>query len=856
MDSNGTRFLLLDSAADFRTAAHAGCGWDTQARAFTLTRQDTPRLPQRAPADALAAWQAESPWVLDDHGQLARLSADRRAIEVALGWPATNWRPLRASRDPQSPPAGDLGDLTLAPVVAPGGCTYTDLHLGGSGVLAAPYSDGGDHNGLLLVHLRHRWQAHCELPAITDERPFHPQRAWVDGADRVWLVGPTHLALCRGAPLLQPYLPRPDRFEPLAVNPDPLRCLWYQALPPHGGVIGLAADPPAAPSGAGGDLHLLVVEASGDAAAPRQALASRTLRDEADAPFIISRLPADLPLATDLASLGDRRVLLLPPLPADAASGLAASRHAPRDCPVVALADGADNATLADAGAAAAGTAQLLPERWPRRGESAVRFVRHRDGKVRHLAPDGVHRLYRLAQARFTPRAEATLATRLDAGDPGTVWDCLYLDASIPPGCRIQVSARAVDDWAERGEAFEPQPDPIWSPLASELPFVPSLARRGSPSGDPKQPGRSGLFEVLLQRSNGAVRELRGRYLSLRFTLSGDGRHTPAIHAARAWFPRFSWQAQYLPEHFHQQQAVDDVPSGQTVAANGADLRERIFASFEAVLTPIEDRIAASEALLYPESVPTPLLPHLAGLLGHTLRAHWPEPRQRRWLSRLGDLQARKGSYAGLCQALDIVTDGAVGRGQVVPVELFRLRRTLATVLGVSMDDAAHPLTLGTGQSGNSLVGETLILSDEHALAVLALFAPDLARPGVEATAVRQFFDDHARRLTVLLHGDARGLRGLVEDALPELVPATVQWNVVSSEQPFVPGLSPLLQIDTFLDTTPAPGPVRLDHTRLGRNDLIRNPVALSPEDARAVAPSDAPATGSPTHPATRGDWA
>jgi phage tail-like protein len=310
------------------------------------------------------------------------------------------------------------------------------------------------------------------------------------------------------------------------------------------------------------------------------------------------------------------------------------------------------------------------------------------------------------------------------------------------------------------------------------------------------------------------------------------------------WYPRFSWQAQYLPDHFHQQEPDAAGPPAPDVPANGADLRERLFASFEGVLTPIEDHIAASEALLYPEAVPAPLLPHLAGLLGHSLRAHWPEPRQRRWLARLGDLQRRKGSYAGLCQALDIVTDGAVGRGQVVPVELFRLRRSLATVLGVSMDDAAHPLTLGTGQSGNSLVGETLILTDEQAYEVLALFAPELARPGAESAAVARFFDEHARRLTVLLHGPGKALRGLVEQALPELVPASVQYRVIESDHAFVPGLAPLLQIDTYLETEPAPGPLVLDTSRLGLGDLLRNPVALAPEHAGAIAP--------PTPP---GDW-
>ena len=85
----------------------------------------------------------------------------------------------------------------------------------------------------------------------------------------------------------------------------------------------------------------------------------------------------------------------------------------------------------------------------------------------------------------------------------------------------------------------------------------------------------------------------------------------------------------------------------------------------------------------------------------------------------------------------------------------------------------------------------------------------------------------------------AQTLRGVVEDALPELVPAVVQWNVLVSEHPFVLGLSPLLRIDTYLESQPPPRPVRLDATRLGRGDLIHTPVALLPEQAGPLPPPD-----------------
>jgi len=567
---------------------------------------------------------------------------------------------------------------------------------------------------------------------------------------------------------------------------------------------------------------VLVQAVDGSDELPRQAVLARPLSAAAQGAFAPHLLPADLPLAVDIAALGGQRVILLLPLENGAA------RAVRRDCPVFAL---------------DAATARLLPERWPRRSELGVRFVRHRDNLVRQLAVDGVHRLYRLAQARFRPTGKAVLGGHraLDAGTPGTVWDRIYLDACIPPGCTIAIGARAADDQdalpGGEDERYEAQPAPLWSPLRSELPFAASRAERLA--------GRSGLFEILLQRPNGAVREVRGRYLRLCLTLTGDGRHSPALYALRICYPRFSWQTHYLPDHFQQQEAPLAALPVEPVPANGADLRERLFACFYGVLTPLEERIVAAETLLYPDAAPSAWLPRLAEMLGTTLRPHWPEDRRRRWLAALGRRQARKGSFGALCQALDLITDGAVGRGQVVPVELFRLRRTLATVLGVSFDDARHPLTLGTGQSGNSIVGETLILSADQASEVLALFAPELAQEGSERQNVERFFDDYARRLTVLLHGPARALQTVVEEVLPELVPATVQWTVVASDHPFVLGLSPLLRIDTYLETQPPAGRVRLDQSRLGRGDLLQNPVALSPENARPMAPTD-----------SRGDWA
>ncbi len=800
MDSNGSRFLLLNSAADFGERS-ADCGWDAALGAFMLARQDTPRLPHLPAAEARALLAASGPLVLDDHDQIGRLSEDRRRFEFALKWPAMpgDWRPVLAELAGDSAPSMEA--LTLDPVDAPPDTVFSDLHLGGEG-LAALVWRGDARNGLTVVHLRKRWQALCDLAFLPESSP---KRVWIDAENRIWVAGDADLALCRGGPLPQPYAPRPERFEPSQINPDPLRPLWRQALPENAGLLGIAGD--------ADWLYLLVELAPADTGGARQAIIRRRLDAADDLPLEVFFIDSSLSFATDLAvvsndtrSLG--RLLLLAPLDATA------QKESRRDCAVVTLEQSAEG-----------GIARAQPERWPMRSLAAPRFVRSLDGQPHYLSTDRPRRLYPLAQARFAQQAEAVLSIRLDAGEPDVLWHRLMLEACIPPGCRLRVAARVCDDWECRADSsWDEQAEPLWLPQASELPF--DAGRLAS------IPNQQGLFEILLQRPNGNVRELRGRYLELRLSLSGDGRASPAIHAIRAWYPRFSWQQAYLPAHFQQQERPPQITPETPQAANAADLRERLLASLEGMLMPIEERIAAGESLLYPESMPVERLHGFARMLGCALPAHWPQRRQREWLAHQGVLQQRRGSYAGLCLALDIATDGAVGRGQIVPVEDFRLRRTLATVLGIDFSDDRHPLTLGTGQSGNSMVGESLILTDEDAREFLALFAPELATSRRDRRIVAQFFDRYARRLSVVLHGEARGLRRTVEAILAEQTPAVMQWAIRETEHPFVLGLSPLLQIDTYLERQPPFGRVVLQRSRLGRGDLLTNPAALSPEHA------------------------
>lgn len=818
MDVNGTPYLLLREAAEFAHGS-AAFGWDARRGAFTLRQAQRLRLPGLPAPAARAIWASAPALVQDPFGQIARIGAadgdiDRDHVVVNAG---RGFAPLR--------------DGELLPVAAPlagDGPTVrlTDLALGGSPAdarLVAAFSDGAARHGLLLFHPGRRWQTTLSLATP-------PVRAIVDPDGAVWCLTGLALLRCTGGPLPRVYQPQPLRFEPEVDNPRPFAPQWSQPLPAGHRPLALAAD--------GEWIYLLCEDWPGwDGTGPdgagqgRQRILTRARTALPDADWTDWPLDPDCPYAVDLGVFADGRLAAPAPRePTDA-------DFVQRDCPVLELVGQGDSRL-----------ARLVLERYPRQGELSPRLVTGADGEIRYQAPADP------ASAHFTPRPRllsalprpefptAALVTLrlgpggdgLDSGQPDTPWHRIYIDGCIPPGCRLTLFAKAYNDPASRAALpYAEQPPPLWNPLGSELPLHPPIA--------PPRRGESGLFEVLLQHRGGAVRTLTGRYLQLRIRMEGDGRHTPAIHALRIYAPRFSWQEAWLPPFFRQQAHRDDPDA----PANGADVRERLLAACEGLLTPIEGRIAAAEGLLHPASAPAALLPTLAATLGIRVPAGWPEERQRRLLASGCLLQQWRGTWPGLRLALDIATDGGVARGEVVIVENFRLRRTFATILGLDLDDRGHPLTLGTGLSGNSIVGDSLILADGLKREFLALLAPELASEvsasgptdaplgsvPSDAAIVDAFFDRYSHRVSVLLHGTARARRGAVEALLATDLPAHLQVRIIETDEPFVLGLSPLLEIDSFLTTTPPPRRATLNETWLGREGVLTNPVALSPAD-------------------------
>jgi len=238
--------------------------------------------------------------------------------------------------------------------------------------------------------------------------------------------------------------------------------------------------------------------------------------------------------------------------------------------------------------------------------------------------------------------------------------------------------------------------------------------------------------------------------------------------------------------------------------------------------------------LMHPSSCPSDALPWLASFTGVRWPASLPEDRQRAWLATAPERARRRGTLSGLQLALDVATGGAVSKGAIVIVEDFRLRRTMATLLGVDIDRDDDPLLPGLIISGNSVVGDTLILGDESVERdFLAAFLPEALTEEVRSAEkaeriIESFYERTAFRTTVLVHeGLDRSLQRRIDAIVAEEAPAHVEVKVIAARAPLLVGVASLVGADTYL-REPLPVRIaRIDVSRIGRGDVIEGGAAL-----------------------------
>ncbi len=270
--------------------------------------------------------------------------------------------------------------------------------------------------------------------------------------------------------------------------------------------------------------------------------------------------------------------------------------------------------------------------------------------------------------------------------------------------------------------------------------------------------------------------------------------------------------------------------------ATASDFLDRMLASFEGVLTPIEDRIAHAHRLSDPATTPEESLDWLGGWIGIAFDPALPAARRRDWLAAAPELARFHGTRRGLELALDLATDGALSGGEIVVIEDFVLRRTLSTLIGVNLNEDEDPLLPGLIVSGNSVVGDTLFVGDtENKAELLALFRDEVTS-AAEDTAVIAFDARLAHRATVLVHQQVSPQDlGLIRRIVELETPAHAQVRVVTASAPFLVGVASLVKVDSYLGIKPPRRPVRVERSVLGGGDFLIAPASLDPRLAGAT---------------------
>jgi hypothetical protein len=315
---------------------------------------------------------------------------------------------------------------------------------------------------------------------------------------------------------------------------------------------------------------------------------------------------------------------------------------------------------------------------------------------------------------------------------------------------------------------------------------------------------------------------------------------------------------------------------------------ERFLHAYEGVLTPLEGRIAGSWQLTDPATAPDPALPWIGQWIGMERRGGEALAQHRQRLLAAPHTASLGGTCGGLLAALELATGGrmivggrlergrrvpapgelaiaragdrairalmlavepggncvflsggAVTRGDIVAIEGFRLRRTFATILGADLADEDDPLTLGMAVSGNSFVGDTLILGDTARDELLALYRPEIDRTQGDRGAVEQFYARLAWRVLVLIRGvdDESEFRRL-RDVVSEEVPAHVEAQVLHARGPLIVGAASLLGLDTYLAEARPTQRVRVDRSHFASGDVVAGSGML---DTRADGPVSSP---------------
>ncbi len=444
--------------------------------------------------------------------------------------------------------------------------------------------------------------------------------------------------------------------------------------------------------------------------------------------------------------------------------------------------------------------ALAFERRYGVRGFDGVAILLDPAGQPWATVEDGVRRMFDLTRDVAEYGRVETYA--LDSQVAGCQWHRVFVDACVPAGTRIELSARTSDtlldpDWAAFDDRprlplnVPTRPEPSqwddlrlgsrsaadeegWQPLGAldrrahriDVPFAPDRielpsetvrAEGGRGCGDDGARGRE-TFEGLIK--NGP-----GRYLWLRLELHGTRKRSPVIDAVRISYARPS--------------LLDHLPSFWRADPASA-LMDQFLALFEGGYTETDRRIAEMSLLFDPRSCPPDALDWLAKFMALQLDPRLREGVRRQLLMEIATLYRQRGTVPGLTRFCSIVTEAPV---QIV--DGFRMRRSTGAVLGAS--DVAGPredhsvlgpgLQLGGGESKErpgdvepweqELREKRALLEARRAALGDPLCPPELSDALPEDEPMMRFYRAHAHRFSVLVF---REREDLVSDVLERAI--------------------------------------------------------------------------------------
>jgi hypothetical protein len=846
MDVNGLRFWQAATASGFgldRPGTSQNLSWDHESRTVRLSRQQS--APVVAEDRPFATARANQPSPVSDAGG-------------SFAWWDGSTQTLRAA-------GFGIGNnpLILPPDIPPGVIQPTDLAFGDDDILYVA------RNGGVVMHdRRDRWpDMRVELAGFSADRlaPMPGGGVWT--LDR----STGQIAILKGRPLRRSAIVDETDigFEPVEPNPAPpqLQLLRLARLPADCEGIAIAGS-------RGGQLAVLAWRAGEDAIL-------FLLKDRKLVPFgPLAGLQYPYSLAWD----GETGVAIM------VSEGASPARQAfvyeVADCPAP------------GSGALPSSAIRPFLDTWHGGFCNRLNDIPEYLTAIKATdSPTALRRLIALSRAGYATSGRLTFGP-FDAGSAGFTWHRLYLEASIPTNCGARLWLHADDhdaqppapasavegsqNWFPHGVGvladsgdFPDAPHAAWCNEPSELPHAPPML------SCPAAVGTSGLFTMLVQRSGRRVRRLTGRWLWLHIELSGDGQSTPDIAAVRLYGERFAYRDRYLPAFYRETKSGAE--ANEAGAATPNDFLDRFLSMFEGPFTQMEAKIADSWLLTDAGAVPEASLGWLGSWIGvdddrrETLRAApWTAGLHGTVGGLLSALELETGGrlvFGGHIDPQDVVprpgqlalatlegvttrvlvlgvsdprsgkplavlAGGAVTRGEILVVEGWRLRRTFATILGADLANEDDPLTGGLSQSGNSFVGDTLILGDAARREIMALFSAELPQGAADRNAVAEFFERLAHRVLLLVRDTARTADvKRIADIAAAQAPAHVEVTLSIARQPLMVGAASLVGVDTFLLPSVPAKPVRIGRSKLGAGDLVTGSGRLDSRSDGPVAP-------------------